>query len=348
MKWSVNEYLIAFNMINGIGGRRLDNLLATFKTLEQAWQSSYQDLLQVPGFGPKLAESFISQRRTVDPKKEIKWAKKYNASILTKSDIEYPEFLRQIPGSPPVIYYSGKLPKELGVAIVGSRKATYSGKQQAYEFARSIASCGIPIISGLARGIDTQAHLGAVSVKSGVTVAVLATPIDIVYPPENHSLADKIKTSGCLITEFSSRAAVKPGNFPRRNRLIAAFAKGVLVVEAGMKSGTLSTVDWALEQGKDVWAVPGEISQPLRKGTNNLIKQGAGLVDCAEDILQEFHHISSAKSEHKLDSTSALILSYYKKGLSPQEIVELTRLSIQEVQNCLTFLELEGLMNYVG
>lgn len=348
MKWSLSEYLIAFNMINGIGGIRLENLLSAFKTLEQAWLSSYQDLLKVPGFGPKLAESFIGQRNGVDPKQEIKWAQKYNASILTKFDSGYPEFLRQISGSPPVIYYVGKLPDNLGVAIVGSRKPTHCGKQQAYEFGRSIASYGIPIISGLARGIDTQAHLGALSVKAGTTIAVLATPIHVVYPPENQGLAYKIKTSGCLLTEFSSRASIKPGNFPRRNRLIAAFAKGVLVVEAGLKSGTLSTVDWALEQGKDVWAIPGEISQPLRKGTNSLIKQGAGLVDCAEDILQEFHQISLVTAEHNLDSTSALILSYYKKGFSPQEIVESTKLSIQEVQNCLTFLELEGLMNHVG
>ncbi len=350
MKWNPSEYLIAFNMVQGIGGRRLDSLLAHFNSLEQAWKSKFEDILRVPGFGPKLAASFISQRAKIDPKEEILWANKQRISILTTLDQKYPKFLRDIPGCPPVIYCSGTLPNKLGIAIVGSRKATRYGKQQAYEFSRHLAARGITIISGLARGVDTHAHLGALSVKGGTTVAILATPIHKIYPPENRGLAEKVKTSGCLITEFCSNAVTKPGNFPQRNRLISAFAQGLLVVEAGLKSGTLSTVDWALEQGKDVWAIPGDINQPLRKGTNNLIKQGAGLVDCPDDILHEFcTQVNACQPElQNMDNRRALILSYCRKGYTAQEIVELTKLPIQEVLNCLTYLELEGLTNPIG
>lgn len=348
MQWSKRDYLIAFNMINGIGVKRLQILCNFFGSIEKAWQSSAADLQKVPGFGVKLATAFVHQRKSIDPHQEIKWARAHHAVIITKYDQNYPSFLKQIYSPPPVIYCRGTLPSCQGIAIIGTRKPTREGREQAYHFARYLAGYDIPILSGLARGIDTQAHRGALSATGGTTVAVLATPINSIYPPENLQLAEQIATSGCLITEFSSRSVTRPGNFPRRNRIISGLAQGVLVVEAGEKSGTITTVDWALEQGKDVWAIPGSINHPLRKGTNKLIKQGAGLIDCPEDILHELDRFSHIKPKIKLDHLSQLVLKYYLQGISTEQIMELTELPLQKVQHYLTLLELEGLTDCSG
>ncbi|NLM26103.1 MAG: DNA-protecting protein DprA [Firmicutes bacterium] len=339
MKWSSEEYLIAFNMLNGIAGHRLEALVKAFGSLQDAWNSSYSQLLQVPGFGPKVSKSFIEQRTKIDPIKELNWAKSIGARIYTAYNPDYPKYLKGLQPVPPVIYCLGRLPSDLGIAIVGTRKPTASGRRQAYDFAKELADY-FPIVSGLARGIDTQAHLGALA-AGGSTIAVLGSSLNQIYPPENCELANKISQNGCLVTEFSSNAAIKPGNFPRRNRLIAAFSKGVLVVEAGEKSGTMSTVDWALEQGKDVWAIPGDIANPLRKGTNKLIKQGAGLVDSPQDILDYFQLVAKPLV-NKLDQTLQLVLKYYRQGYSTDEIVEITKIPINKVQSSITILQVEG------
>lgn len=344
MKWSSREYLIAFNMVNGIGEIRLQTLVTHLGALEKAWNASYQDLIKVPGFGPALCKSFIQQRVQINPKAEIKWASKHQARILTYLDPTYPDCLKHVAKIPPVIYYKGTVPPMTGVAIVGSRKPTNAGKQQAYDFSRTIAGYGVPIISGLARGIDTQVHRGALD-AAGFTVAVLGTRISDHYPPENQNLHNRIAKFGCLISEFPSTSTTVPGNFPRRNRLIAAFSAGVLVVEAGLKSGTLSTVDWALELGKDVWAVPGEIAHPNRQGCHRLIKQGAGLVDHPEEIIASLKIEYPKKRELELDQTTASVLKYYRQGYSMQEIVDATTLSAKQVLACITYLEIAGLKN---
>lgn len=341
MKWSSREYLIGFNMVQGIAGHRLSALLRKFGSLEKAWHSPYNDLITVPGFGPQLTQSFLNQRANINPLEEIKWATDLGARIFTYHDPDYPEYLKSLQPLPPVFYCLGCLPKQLGIAIVGTRKPTSSGRQQAYAFAQDLAGAQIPIVSGLARGVDTQAHLGALA-AGGITIAVLGSPLNRIYPPENRSLAQRIVKAGCLITEFSGSSSTKPGNFPRRNRLIAAFSQGILVVEAGEKSGTSSTVDWALEQGKDVWAIPGDIGHPLRKGTNNLIKQGAGLVDSPQDILDHLNIDFDDYLGKKLDQTSQTVLKYYRQGFSTDEIVEIMRIPVQQVQSCLTILQLEG------
>lgn len=345
MKWSSQDYLIGFNMVEGIGEKRLAMLLTHFGSLEQAWHSPYQELVKVPGFGPKLTSNFIRNRSRIDPGQEREWASKNGAVILTHYDYDYPKWLTEIGPIPPVIYCAGTIPNVAGVAIIGSRKPTHAGRQHAYHFSRSLADCGVPIISGLARGIDTYAHQGALAAESGTTIAILGSPINRIYPPENLQLSKKIVANGCLISEYSSRSGIAPGNFPRRNRLISAFAQGVLVVEAGERSGTLSTVDWALEQGKDVWAIPGDISQPLHKGTNKLIKEGAALVDSPADILQELTGFVQVSSNLRLDQSSQLVLKYYRQGFSAEAIVAKTQFSIQKVQSLLTILEIEGLMN---
>lgn len=344
MQWSLQDYLVAFNMLDGIGPKRLAALVAFLGSLENAWHATYSELVQVPGIGPRLAQQIIDQRRLVDPLEERKWAEQHASRIITNLDKEdYPYWLRELANPPPVLYVKGQLPKQLGVAIIGSRRATQTGKSQAYNFAHRLASYGLPVISGLAMGIDTQAHLGALA-ANGFTVAVMATPISIVYPPQNYKLAKDIAASGCIITEFSSRSQTRPGSFPLRNRLIAAFSKAILVVEAGQKSGTLSTVDAGLEIGRDVWAIPGDIAHPLRKGTHSLIKQGAGLADSPEDLLIAFPQVSTNLADD-LDHDNQLVFKYYLQGYSPEKIVELTGLPVQQVQNLITLIEIDGLSN---
>jgi len=342
LKWCERDYLIGLNMITGLGPQRIRTLLSHFSDIAQIWECSMEELASVPGIGRKIAQAILQERKEMDPITEQAWAAQHDARIVTWFDLDYPHWLRDMPGAPPVLYCRGNLPSCLGVGIVGSRKATTCGKKQAYHFAYTLASYGIPIISGLARGIDSQAHLGALA-AGGCTVAVLATPIHLVYPPENRNLAMQISRSGCLLTEFPSRSQVRPGNFPQRNRLIAAFSHGVLVVEAGIKSGTLSTVDAALEFGREVWAIPGDIAEPLRKGTHMLIKQGAGLVDSPDDILAHFPTFCQ-EHENQLDHYTRIVFKYYLQGYTPEEIVTKTGLSVQQVQNSLTILELEGLL----
>jgi len=344
LRWSERDYVIAFNMLDGVGPKRLSALVKFFGSLEQAWHADCRDLIRVPGFGEVLARHIADQRREIDPNDEKGWAASHGARIITLLDSqEYPSCLKHLPNPPLALYVRGQLPDRLGIAIVGSRKATQTGKKQAYNFAYRLADCGIPIISGLAVGIDTQAHLGALAAQ-GFTAAVMATPINVIYPAHNRRLAQSIADSGCIVTEFSSRTGTKPGNFPLRNRLIAAFSQAILVVEAGQKSGTLSTVDAGLDLGRDIWAVPGDIGHPLRKGTHALIKQGAGLADSPDDLLAAFPQ-NSINLEINLDRDHEIVLKYYLQGYSPDKIVALTGIPIHEVQNAITMIELDGLSN---
>ncbi len=343
MKWSSRDYLIAFNMMSGIGQRRLASLEEAFGTLETAWNCSKQDLLSVPGFGDSLVATVTRQRQQIDPLQEQKRAARLGINIVTSLDAEYPEGLRVLDAKPPVIYYRGILPLSLGIAVVGSRKPSATGKQQAYRFSQEIAKHGLPVVSGLARGIDTQAHLGTLAVN-GYTIAVLGSPLNTIYPPENSGLAQKIAATGCLMSEYSLDMAVHPGNFPQRNRIISGLSFGVLVVEAGERSGAISTASHASEQGRDVWAIPGEIHHPLRKGTNRLIKDGAGLVEAVEDIVSSISSISPL-SVQKLDKISQDVLEYSRQGCSPQQILEYTGLSVQKLFSLLSTLEISGYLD---
>ncbi len=346
MKWSSRDYLIAFNMIRGIGDRRLQHLLDSFGTLEQAWSSSDQELSSVPSFGRKLAKQIVAQREQIDPIAEQQWAIRNQIKIFTYLDSEYPEGLTHLAPYLPVIYCLGQVPKELGVAVVGTRKPTLVGKKQAYQFAQQLAQHNIPVISGLARGIDTQAHVGALAAK-GRTIAVLGSPLNYIYPQENRNLAKQIIQSGCLISEFSRNTQVRPGNFRQRNRIISALSKGVLVVEANESSGALSTAAGARDLGRDVWAIPGEIHHPLRRGTNRLIKDGAGLVETIDDILIGLGSMSFSNPV-PLDPSSNSILEYIKQGCSPQEIIEKTGLEAKYVFQQISLLEVNGVLRGNG
>lgn len=336
MKRSSRDYYIAFNMIQGIGGRRMLALEKQFGTLDKAWHASYKELLATPGLGEKTVQSVCTQRRKVCPVKEMEWAKKHGGRILTLADSDYPEILRTLAVPPPTIYVIGTIPDQAGIAVVGTRRPSQSGVMQARYFSSEIAKRGVPVISGLARGIDRHAHEGALAVD-GVTVGVLGSNIGAIYPSEHRALAGRIGQQGAVVSEFSSRCPTVPGNFLRRNRIISGLSCGVLVVQAGLKSGALNTADWALDQGKDVWAVPGEISDPLRQGTHYLIKQGAGLVSHVNDILPP-----SGDHNQNSDPLSEQIAALYSAGCHINEISTQLRLPIQKVLAEISRMQVDG------
>lgn len=315
-------------MVSGIGGRRLVGMKEHFGSLEKAWHASREALMEVGSVGPTIADRFCALRPNLSPQAEEAWARDLGAQILTLADHGYPTYLRRLVVPPPVLYVLGKLPEKPGIAVVGTRKPSRVGIAQARQFSASLVSRGIPVISGLARGIDYFAHEQVVKM-GGKAVAVLGSNLGNLYPSEHRALAKQIAGNGAIITEFSSRCSTVPGNFPRRNRIIAGCAHGVLVVQAGAKSGAIRTADWALELGIDVWAIPGEISDPLRQGTHRLIKQGAALVCDPSDLFGGAEEAAGPPTE---GSTSDPCLEeLLEAGLHANEIAAALKRPIQEI-----------------
>lgn len=331
MKWSSRQYLIALNMVPGIGGRRLQALQMHFGSLERAWSATREELLAVGGLGPKTVDMFLSTRPTICPLQEEEWARSLGAQIVTIEDEEYPDQLKRLEVPPPVLYVRGELPPKLGIAVVGTRRPSRVGMAQAKEFSSHLARLGEVVVSGLARGIDRVAHESSL-LAGGKTVAVLGSNLANLYPSEHGGLVEQIVRQGAVVSEFSSRCSTVPGNFPRRNRIIAGLSKGVLVVQAGSKSGALGTTDWALELGLDVWAIPGEISDPLRAGTNNLIKQGAHLVTSPQDL-----SVETVTFPGSLSAVARL----YKEGLHVNEIALALNLPVADIMAEISLFQVE-------
>jgi DNA processing protein len=282
--------LILLNMLPDVGFIRLKALLDEFKRPEAVFNASLGELQRLKGIGKNIAESIKAARRTWDIDKELKLIEKEAIEIITIFDKEYPANLKNIYDPPFLLYIKGELEKEddLAVAIVGSRRCSQYGMRMAGKLAGELAACGVRVISGMARGIDTAAHKGALK-AGGRTMAVLGNGLSFTYPPENKNLADEITKNGALISEFPMQMPAHKQNFPRRNRVISGLTKGVVVVEAAEKSGSLITANFALEEGREVFAVPGAAGSITSKGTNNLIKQGAKLIEDAGDILDELN-----------------------------------------------------------
>ena len=283
------EYSIALNMIEGLGSIRMTKLLSYFNNAENIFKADESKLQSIASIGKEISRR-IKAFNIKDLREELELCKKENIRVISIFDRDYPELLKSIPDAPMVLYIKGKLDCLLGlnIAVIGSRKASSYGLLTAERISRQLASLGVTIISGMARGIDSTAHRGALD-AGGRTVAVLGSGVLNIYPPENASLAKKISNNGALISEFPLKRAPLRENFPRRNRIVSGLSKGVVVVEAAKRSGALITADLALDQGRDVFAIPGEVDSPTSYGTNYLIKQGAKLVDSAEDILEEYN-----------------------------------------------------------
>lgn len=276
----------AFRTIKGVGSQHLRQIIAYFGSAVKAWEAPQSKYLQVANPGAWVGE-ILKERKTIDPREIGESLSQQGIRMVTPDEPNYPPLLAELADAPPLLYYRGHLRGDSEVlAIVGSRQATAYGKAAARVLARDAVAKGVVIASGLARGIDTAAHQGALE-AGGTTWAFLGCGLDRIYPLENQRLAESILTKGALLSEFIPGTPPTAVNFPARNRLISGCSRGILVVEAAEKSGALITVDFALEQGREVFAVPGPIFSKVSRGTHHLLRQGAKIVEEIEDIWHE-------------------------------------------------------------
>ncbi|MBI3321482.1 MAG: DNA-protecting protein DprA [Candidatus Omnitrophica bacterium] len=286
---SDRERFILLNLVPGAGSTRLRRLLQAFGDLDRLWNADCHALQQVEGITPALAQHLAAARHhQARLEQELALAKRHGVTIITLEESAYPALLKAIPDPPLALYVQGTLERVDGVAVavVGSRGASCYGLQCAERLGAELALRGVTVVSGLARGIDSAAHRGAL-MASGRTVAVLGSGLARIYPPEHGPLAERIAKQGAVLSEYPMDTLPLPYNFPRRNRIISGLSLGVVVVEAAAHSGALITVDCALEQGREVFAVPGPVTSTRSHGTHQLLKQGARLVSSVEDIVEE-------------------------------------------------------------
>jgi DNA processing protein len=286
------EALVALNMIEHVGPVRLRQLLEYFGDAPAVLQASRSALLQVRGIGEEVAEAITGWEKTVDLAAELQRVREFGCRIIIPADEEYPDPLHQIYDPPIVLYVKGALTEKdrNAIALVGTRQTTHYGLEVARKLAYQLAYLGVTVVSGAARGIDTAAHQGALSAK-GRTVAVLGTGINLVFPPENAELYERIAANGAILTQFPFNRPADKQSFPIRNRIVAGMTLGTVVVEAALSSGALITAHMAVDYGRQIFAVPGRIDSPRSKGCHELIKKGAKLCEGAEDILSEFEYL---------------------------------------------------------
>ena len=284
------EAYIVLNMISGVGTARFKALVQAFNEPCKIFEQSVESISSLRGFSPALAGKIIHWDKDLDLKAEMEFAHLSGTHIVTMDDAEYPEILKGIYDPPLCLYVRGKLPdfSYNSLAVVGSRRATIYGKKMAKHLSEEAVLAGWKVISGLAFGIDAIAHQATVD-AGGITVAVLGGGLSRIHPQEHVQLArDIIESGGALISEFPMKFPVSRQSFPRRNRIVSGLSQAVLIVEAGLKSGALITANLAMEQGKDVFAVPGHVDNPQAKGCHKLIKQGAKLIEDFNDILDDY------------------------------------------------------------
>ncbi len=297
------EAYIGLNMMTALGPIRVRKLVAALGSPEAVFTATEQELRKADGIGPEVARGILEQRGAVDPAAEEARARKHGARIITQDEADYPVALKQIYDPPLALYVRGTLTKDdqHAIAVVGTRHATHYGQSVADKMAYQLARTGFTVVSGLARGIDTAAHRAALK-GEGRTLAVLGSALDKLYPEENAELADAIAEHGAVISEYTMGREPDRTTFPYRNRIVSGLCMGLVVVEAGVKSGAVITATEALEQGRTVFAVPGRVDQPSARGTHMLIKQGARLCEGIDDILQEFEMLIPPSQAEKVKS----------------------------------------------
>jgi DNA processing protein len=286
---NATEACIALNMLPTVGPVRLRKLLDVFQEPQHILAAKRSELRKVEGIGNEVADQISNWQSTFDLSAELQRIRDFGATVITQESPEYPRPLREIHAPPIVLYVWGELQgrDHHAVGVIGARRTTHYGMESAKKLAYQLAYTGLTVISGLARGIDTAAHQGALAAK-GRTIAVIGSGLARLYPPENAPLAEKIRSgNGAIVSEFSMDIEPDRQTFPMRNRIISGWSHGILVVEAGMNSGALITAAQALEQGRAVYAVPGHINAPSAMGSNRLIQQGAKLVMDASDVLED-------------------------------------------------------------
>lgn len=348
-------YRVALHRVHRLGSVRFGLLDRVFADFRDAWEASEGDLVAA-GLDARTAQEIARQRRLTEPDAELERLHAAGVTALARLDPRYPSRLREIDDAPPVLYVRGAwLPEdEWAVAIVGTRRATAYGRQVTSEFARGLAVNGVTVVSGLARGIDTIAHRTALE-SGGRTVAVLANGLDHVYPPENRRLADEIVERGALITDYPLGTKPRAEFFPRRNRILSGVSLGTLIVEGDFQSGAMITARFALEQNREVFAVPGSIFSPQSRGPISLLRDGAAPVSRVEDILDtlnltmigaqlDFGRAAPPES----DEERALMAVLTREPQHVDIIARRASLAAGIVSGTLALLELKGLVRDVG
>ncbi len=348
------RYWIGFNLIKGIGAVRLRALQAHFGDLAIAWQAP-ADALMAAGLSAKIVERIMAIRATVDLDSLVERLNEQNIKVLTWDDPAYPLRLKEIDQPPPILYARGELTEDdsWAVGIVGTRRVTAYGRQVTEELGTFLAQNGVTVVSGLARGVDAIAHQAALR-AGGRTLAVMGCGVDRIYPPENRQLAERIMQSGALVSDYAPGTPPESSNFPPRNRIISGLSMAVVVVEAGETSGALITAQFAVNQGREVFAVPGNILAPQSRGTNRLIQQGARPLLAAQDILDALNltRVTEQRAVRKVlpsDSVETQLMGVLSHvPIHVDEIRNQTGLSMDRVSATLVMMELKGLVRQVG
>lgn len=347
----------AINLNPKIGPAKFKKIYTYFKTMEEAWNADASDLKKC-GLEEKDIEYFFAKKQEIDPDLEFEKIKKEKIKIITIKDQNYPKLLKEIYLPPPLLYVKGDLEKglDLTLGVVGTRKPTLYGKEVTAEIVRDLALAGITIVSGLAYGIDAEAHKETINL-SKKTIAVLGSGIDqeSIYPSNNRKLASEIiENGGAIITEYPVGTLPLKQHFPARNRIISGLSLGVLVVEAPKESGALITANYALEQNREVFAIPGSVFNKNSEGPNNLIKMGAKLVTSASDILEELNLNETTKflmnkkiiPESKEEEKILRVLSQEPAHINL--IAQKTKIPIKTISATLTLMEIKGKVKNLG
>lgn len=347
-------YWVAFSRIPAIGRARIERLETAFGSLRDAWDASAADLKE-SGLEAKALGSVLARRPTIDPNAEIDRLARTGITALSWHDPRYPARLREAYDKPPVLYVRGTLADadDWSVAVVGTRRATPYGRQAAEGIVEGLVHNGVTVVSGLARGIDAIAHQSALR-AGGRTIAVLPCPVNEVYPAGHGRLAEQILEHGALLSDYPLDARMQRESFWRRNRIVASMTLGTVVVEAGEKSGALLTARLALDENREVFAVPGSIFAPMSRGSNGLIQQGAKLVRSADDILSELDLMRvpqqlELRQTLPVDETESTLLTLL--STEPLHVDDITRgahLPVATVSSALAMLELKGMIRQVG
>ncbi|MFP3880190.1 MAG: DNA-processing protein DprA [Dehalococcoidia bacterium] len=348
------KYWVAFSSIAGVGRVRISRLQEFFGSLQDAWKAS-EGRLKQGGLDSRSVDALLTVRSRMSLDDEMEKLERHGVKVVVCEDPSYPSRLKEIYDYPPVLYVKGNLPAQDApcLAVVGTRRPTIYGRQVAEDIVTDLVHSKITIVSGLARGIDSVAHRAALD-AGGKTIAVFASGLDIIYPRENARLAEAIVEHGALLSEHPLGVKPKPESFPLRNRIMSGLSLGVLVVEAGERSGALITAHQAIEQNREVFAVPGSILSPVSQGTNRLIQEGAKLVCSHTDILQELNltlivEQAEMREFSPANDIEAAILG--QLGSEPNHIDEICRrsgLTMPEVSSTLAMLELRGIARQVG
>ncbi|MDP2070340.1 DNA-processing protein DprA [Methylotenera sp.] len=340
---------ISLSNIHGVGSQTFCQLLKTFGNPANIYAANHKQLKEV--VSDKIAAEITKGVDEEALRDSLHWLSQANNHLVTLADSHYPKALLEISDPPPFLYAKGNLAllNIPSIAIVGSRNASVQGEKNAEAFAQGLSGYNLCIVSGLALGIDGAAHRGALK-ANGATIAVVGTGLDIVYPARHRDLAHQIVERGLIISEFALGTPSKPQNFPKRNRIISGLSLGCLVVEANLQSGSQITARLSAEQGREVFAIPGSIHSPMSKGCHQLIKQGAKLVDCLQDIVEELDLINATEnvaetsnySDNKTPPQNSLLTLMGYEPITLENIVHLSGLTVSEVSSMLMLLELEG------